>query len=85
VTNFKVHMLFDPGATNSFIARRFVTKLGKQEKIIEKGFIIGTSLENSVDTNSMYVGVGVSLAGYETEANLIPLELHDFDVILGMD
>jgi hypothetical protein len=31
------------------------------------------------------VGVGVSLVGYETEVDLIPLELHDFGIILGMD
>jgi len=33
----------------------------------------------------MYVGVGVSFVGNETEVDLIPLELHDFDIILGMD
>jgi molybdate-binding protein len=38
-----------------------------------------------VETNSMYVGVGVSLVGYESEVDFIPLELHDFDIILGMD
>jgi hypothetical protein len=29
--------------------------------------------------------VGVSFVGNETEVDLIPLELHDFDIILGMD
>jgi hypothetical protein len=29
--------------------------------------------------------VGVSLAGYETKIDLIPLELQDFDIILGID
>jgi len=38
-----------------------------------------------VKTNNMYVGVGVSLVGYETKVDLISLELHDFDIILGMD
>ena len=37
------------------------------------------------ETNNMYVGVGVSLVGYESEVDFIPLELHDFDIILGMD
>jgi hypothetical protein len=32
-----------------------------------------------------YVGVGVTLSGYETEVDLVPLELHDFDIILGMN
>lgn len=33
----------------------------------------------------MYVGVRISLAGYETEVVPIPLELNYFDVILGID
>jgi len=40
---------------------------------------------NMVETNIVYVDVGVSLSGYETEVYLIPLELHDFDIILGMN
>jgi hypothetical protein len=31
------------------------------------------------------VYVRVSLSGYETEVDLIPLELHGFDIILGMN
>jgi hypothetical protein len=78
-------VLFDSGATHSFIARRIVTKLRKGVEVIEKGFVIGTPMENMVETNIMYVDVGVSLFGYETEVDLIPLELHDFDIILGMN
>jgi hypothetical protein len=36
-------------------------------KVVEKGFITGTSMGNMVETNIMYVGVGVSLVGYETK------------------
>jgi hypothetical protein len=36
-----------------------------------------------VETNIVYMGVGVSLSGYGI-VDLIPLELHDFDIILGM-
>jgi hypothetical protein len=38
-----------------------------------------------VEANDMYVGVGVSLAGYETKIDLIPLQLQDFNIILGID
>jgi len=78
-------MLFDPGTTHSFIVKRIITKIGKGVKIIEKRFVIRTSIGNMVETNNMYVGVGVSLAGYELEIDMIPLELYDFDIILGMD
>jgi hypothetical protein len=79
-----MHVLFDPGVTHSFIAKRIVTKLGKGVEVIKKGFVIGTPMGNMVETNSMYVGVRVSLARYETKVNLIPLESHDLDIILGM-
>jgi len=79
-----MHVLFDSGVTDSFIAKRIVTKLGKGVEVIKKGFVIGTSMGNMVETNSMYVGVRVSLARYETKVDLIPLESHDLDIILGM-
>jgi len=53
-----VHVLFDPGATHSFIAKRIVTKLRKGVEIVEKGFVIGTPMGNMVETNIVYVGVG---------------------------
>jgi len=39
---------------------------------------------NMVETNIMYVGVGVSPAQYETEVDSIPLELHDFGININM-
>jgi hypothetical protein len=85
MNNFNVHMLFDPGATHSFIAKRIVTKLRKGVEIVEKGFVIGTPMGNMIETNIVYVDVGVSLSRYEIEVDLIPLELYDFDIILGMN
>jgi hypothetical protein len=85
MNNFNVHVLFDPGATHSFIARRVVTKLRMRVEIVKKGFVIGTLMGNMVEKNIVYVDVGVSLSRYETQVDLIPLELHDFDIILGMN
>jgi hypothetical protein len=71
INTLRVHVLFDPSATHSFISTRFVTKLRKEVQRIEKRFVIRTLLGNKVETNNMYVGVGVSLARYETEVDLI--------------
>ena len=85
MNNLNVYVLFDLGATHSFIIRRIVTKLGMGVEVVEKRFVIGTPIGNMVETNNMYVEVGVSLAGYEIALNLIPFELHDCNIILGMD
>ena len=58
-----MHVLFDPGATHSFIAKRIVTKLRKGVEIVEKGFIIGTPMGNMVETNIVYVDVGLVYLG----------------------
>jgi hypothetical protein len=42
MNDYQMHVLFDSGATHSFIANKSVTKLGKQTKRVEKGFIIKT-------------------------------------------
>ena len=52
---------------------------------MERGFLIGTPMGNMVETDVVYVNVGINLSGCETEVDLIPLGLHDFDLILGMN
>jgi len=85
MNNFNVHVLFDLGATYSFIAKRIIAKLRMGVGVVEKGFIIGTPMGNMVEKNIVYVSVRVSLSGYEIEVDLIPLELHGFNIILGMN
>jgi hypothetical protein len=59
--------------------------LSKETKRVEKGFIIGTPLGETVETNVVFEGVEININGCELEADLIPLELSDFDIILGMN
>jgi hypothetical protein len=63
MNNFNVHVLFDSGATYSFIAKRIIAKMRMRVVILEKGFVIGTLMGNMVETNIVYMGVGVSLSG----------------------
>jgi hypothetical protein len=57
---------------------------GKGLEVVETGLVTGIPIGNMVETNIMYVGVRVSIAGYETKVNSIPLELHDFGINLDM-
>jgi len=85
INDYQMHVLFDSGATHSFIANKKVTKLSKETKRVEKGFIIGTPLGETVEINVVFEGVGININGCELEADLIPLEFSDFDIILGMN
>jgi len=85
MNDYQMHVLFDSGATHSFIANKNVTKLSKETKKVEKRFIIGTPLGETVETNIVFEGVGININECELKADLIPLELSDFDIILGMD
>jgi hypothetical protein len=65
MNDYQMHVLFDSGATYSFIANKNVTKLSKETKRVEKGFIIGTFLGETVETNIVFEGVRININGCE--------------------
>jgi len=75
-----VHVLIDLRATHSFVANRIVEKLGENVRMVEKRFIIGTSLSEIINVNFMLKGVKINIKGCEMRVDLIPLELQDFDM-----
>jgi len=48
-------------------------------------FTFGTPSGESIDIYHVYKGIRVNIDRRVKKVDLIPLELHDFDVILGMD
>jgi len=79
------YILFDPRATRSFIACKFVNKLKESKSKLEMRLAIITPLGEIVEVNDVYKGCRVLVKDYEFNADLIPLEIVNFDVILGMD
>ena len=41
MNDYQMHVLFDSGATHSFIANKSVTKLSKETKRVEKDLLLG--------------------------------------------
>jgi hypothetical protein len=80
-----VHVLFDSRATHSFLSINLVGKLGEIFCKIDNEFVISTPLCETVNIDHMYKGVQLVINRCEMKVDLLPLELHDFDVILGMD
>jgi hypothetical protein len=85
LNSLSVHVLFDLGAAHSFVTNKLVGGLGKNSCRIENEFIISTLLSETVNVDHIYKGVQINIGGCELKVDLLPLELHDFDVILGMD
>ena len=79
------HVLVDSGATNSFISREFIERFGIEMKPTECSMVVSLPTGDSRIANRVYRGSKVTIASHEFEADLIVLDIHDFDIILGMD
>ena len=51
----------------------------------ECSLVVSLPTGESLIADRVYMGSKVTITGHEFEADLIVLEIHDFDIILGMD
>ncbi|XP_073057367.1 uncharacterized protein [Primulina eburnea] len=78
------YVLFDCGATHSFMSKRFAKKLGcKLDKLIEP-LRIATPTNRAVETDEIYRDCKISISDQTFSANLIQLIMVDFNIILRM-
>ena len=80
-----VTVLFYFGATNSFISSNFVKRHKLTSKLIDMEFYIKTPMGNSIVANQECRSCPLQLANRELYADLLILDMEDFDIILGMD
>ena len=74
------HILIDPEATHSFISN-----VNVESQPIDCSIVVSLSTGDSWLAESVYMDSRVIIGGQEFLANFILLDIHDFDVILGMD
>ena len=79
------HILIDPGATHSFISTRFISNVNVESQPIDCNIVVSLLTRDSRIAKSVYLDSKVIIGGQEFLAYLILLDIHDFDVILGMD
>ncbi|KAJ1379399.1 Aspartic peptidase domain superfamily [Sesbania bispinosa] len=79
------HVLFDPGATHSFVSLSFATQLAKSPSSLDETLAVTTPVREILLADCVYRSCVVSIGGKELFANLIAPDMVDFDVILGMD
>jgi len=82
-----VYALIDPGASHSFVSYRIVNDLHVLSRNLGVGVTVSTPLGENIYIyiDDIYRGVKLYIGGLELRVDLMPLELYDFDVILGID
>ena len=78
-------VLFDSGASRSFISTSFALHANRELTLLKNKLIVTTPLGERILRTSMFKGCEVVVEGMVLKTNLIPLEMSDFDVILRMD
>ncbi|EOY03078.1 Retrotransposon protein, putative [Theobroma cacao] len=85
VCNMNARVLFDPGATHSFISPCFASRLGRDRVRKEEQLVVSTPLKEIFVVEWEYESCVVRVKDKDTSVNLVVLDTLDFDVILGMD
>jgi len=81
----RVVVLYDSGATYSFVSNECVRRLGLVIRELGCELIVATPASGEVSTSSACVGCHMEVAGRRFKVNLICLPMKGLDVILGMD
>jgi hypothetical protein len=81
----QVYSLIDPGASHSFVAHQIIRNLNVLSSRLNVGMVVSTPLGKNITIDEVYKGVILNIKGAELRADLMPLALDDFDLILGMD
>jgi hypothetical protein len=84
ISDTPVKILFDSGATHSFISENLLGKLGLKGSHTKSAYKIIT-LGGNISSHIVTFGVPLKLGSKNIQSNLITINLEGMDVILGMD
>ncbi|XP_038988015.1 uncharacterized protein LOC120112523 [Phoenix dactylifera] len=79
------YALFDSGATHSFISSTYVHKHDIFCSPLERELCVSTPAGGKMITSLICKSCPVIVEGRDLKADLIVMDLHEFDLILGMD
>ena len=80
----QVYALIDHRASRSFVAHRIISNLNVLPSRLNVGMVVSTPLGKNINIDEIYKGVILYIEGVKLRVDLMPLELYDFDLILGM-
>ncbi|KAL8134110.1 hypothetical protein AgCh_009251 [Apium graveolens] len=85
LNSIPVNILFDSGASKSFISVNCVNKMQLMLEDLEEPLTIEVANKDKVPVSQFCPRCSLEISGYMFPVDLIPFELGDFDIILGMD
>ena len=85
VCTVSTRVLFNTGATHSFVSPYFVMQFVGQPTCLENPLCVSTPLDTSVEISTIYLSCGFLIGQRELLATLYVMDMLDFDVIPGMD
>ena len=85
VNSQHARILFDPGATPSFISRHFASCIHTPPEALETPLLVTMPIGRAIPANEVLRSCVIRLGDDDVFVDLIILDMLDFDVILGMD
>ena len=79
------NVLFNSGATKSFISKDFAHKLKLKAKPLKESLRVEIAKHKVIPVNQIHPDCKLDIGGQSLSVDLIPFKLGEFDVILGMD
>ncbi|WRX11506.1 Reverse transcriptase [Theobroma cacao] len=79
------HVLIDSSSDRSYVSISFASFSNKNLSPLEEEIVVHTPLGERLVRNTYYRDYGIKVGDEEFMGDLIPLEIWDFDLILGMD
>ena len=78
-------VLFDFGASHSFIVASCVRKLGLKVETLEKPLYVSSPLGTRVNVDMICRGCKLEISGIVLTMDLRVMDMSEFNVVLGMD
>ena len=85
VDKLKARVLFDSGATHSFISPYFAKTLARDKVIMKSPLAIGIPARKTIEVKYVFPACVIEIDSKVYPEYLIKLDVLDFDVILRMD
>ena len=78
-------VLFNSRSSRSFVSTSFALHVDRELSLLKYKLVVMTPLGEQILRNSVFKGYEILIDGVVLKEKLIPLEMYEFDVILGMD